>query len=271
MATSASTVTSIASYYDDENVSKFYEVCWGGSDIHIGLYETGDETVAEASEAMTRHLVEQSGISAGCRVLDVACGFGGTLRWLAKIGCHPKGIDISKVCVDRARQMNIAAGLSRQIEVAVGDFHEIDSDCDYWDAVICQESLIHSPDRPKVFAEVYRILRHRGIFAFSDILTGESANCDMANAAFARLGARAGATVSDYRQMAEAVGFEIALVEERPDDIRAHYDKLAKALAEPRPGFSADIARSISKNISCWQAAIAGGEITWACFVARKP
>jgi hypothetical protein len=60
-------------------------------------------------------------------------------------------------------------------------------------------------------------------------------------------------------------------VEERLDDIRTHYDKLAAQLAEPIVNLDADALASIAKSISRWQAALADGHITWACFVARKP
>lgn len=260
-----------AAYYDDGAVSEFYRQCWGGADIHIGRYATGNETVAKASATMTQYLLEQAGIGAGQRVLDIACGFGGTLRTLARLGCQVKGVDISKNCVEHARNANAEAGLSDRIEVAVGDFHSIDSAPDTWDAVICQEAIIHSPNRPKVFAEVFRVLRPGGIFAFSDILTSEQADIPMVEAAFARLGASAGATISDYQKMARAAGFEISHVEERMGDIRTHYDKLAGQLAKPVAGLDGDAVASIAKSISRWQAALASGYITWACFVARKP
>ena len=260
-----------AAYYDDSAVSKFYELCWGGSDIHIGLYATGAESVAEASAAMTRHLLEQTGVCAGQRVLDIACGFGGTLRTLARMGCRASGIDIAPGCVRRAKEANADAGLSDVIDVAVGDFHSIDSDAENWDAVICQESIIHSPARPNVFAEVFRVLRPGGPFGFSDILTGQNANVTMVEAAFARLGAAVGATPSDYQDMARDAGFEIIFSEVRLADIRMHYDKLAAALARPIAGLDESTLASISSSIASWQAALAGGHITWACFVARKP
>jgi 2-polyprenyl-3-methyl-5-hydroxy-6-metoxy-1,4-benzoquinol methylase len=238
-----------AAYYDNAAVSRFYEACWGGADIHIGRYVTGRETVAEASTAMTQYLIDQAGINADQRVLDIACGFGGTLRTLARIGCTAKGIDISQNCVDHARADGDEAGLGDRIDVAIGDFHSIDSQPDSWDAVICQEAIIHSPDRQKVFTEVFRVLRPGGTFAFSDILTGEGADTAMVEAAFARLGA----------------------VEERPGDITTHYDKLAEQLTRPIAGLDADAKASISQSIARWQAALAGGHITWACFVARKP
>ena len=258
-------------YYDDTNVSAFYQQCWGGEDIHIGLYSTGKETVADASAAMTQYLLERAGIVAGLKVLDIACGFGGTLRTLARLGCRVKGIDISENCVDRAGKRNAGAGLTDRIEVTVGDFHSIDSAPDTWDAVICQEAIIHSPNRQRVFAEVHRILRPDGVFAFSDILTGQEADISKVEAAFARLGASADATTSTYRKMAEEAGLEILHVEERLSDIRTHYDKLAEHLAKPNSGLDAVAVASISRSISYWRAALSNGDITWACFVARKP
>jgi len=260
-----------AAYYNDAAVSRFYEACWGGADIHIGRYVTGRETVAEASTASTQHLLERAGPSAGDRVLDIACGFGGTLRTLARMGCEASGIDISRHCVEVARAAADEVGLGHRIHVAVGDFHDIDSPANSWDVVICQEAIIHSADRPKVFAEIFRILRPGGTFAFSDILTGESADTSMVATAFARIGASVGATVGDYEEMARAAGFELSSVEERRGDITTHYDKLATQLERPIAGLDADAKASIAQSIARWQAALAGGHITWACFVARKP
>jgi ubiquinone/menaquinone biosynthesis C-methylase UbiE len=220
---------------------------------------------------MTRHLLKHTGVCAGQRVLDIACGFGGTLRTLARMGCRASGIDLAPGCVRRAKDANDDAGLGDVIDVAVGDFHSIDSDAENWDAVICQESIIHSPDRPRVFAEVFRVLRPGGSFGFSDILTGTEANIALVEAAFARLGAAVGATPSAYEEMARVAGFEILFAEERASDIRTHYDKLAAELARPVAGLDENTVASISSSIASWQAALAGGHITWACFVARKP
>jgi sarcosine/dimethylglycine N-methyltransferase len=260
-----------AAYYDDKDIFDFYRLCWGGSDIHIGRYDTGDETVAEASAAMTRHLLELAGVAAGDRALDIACGFGGTLRLLAGLGCRAAGIDISRRCVAQARSANAAAGLAEAITVDEGDFHAIDAPPDNWDVCICQESLIHSPDRPRVFSEVFRVLRPGGVFVFSDILTAPGADLASVDAAFARLGVRAGATPDDYTTMATGAGFVVDHVETRPADIKTHYAKLAGQLAVPVAGLAPAAAERIAGNIAKWQQALDQGEITWACFRARKP
>ena len=173
--------------------------------------------------------------------------------------------------MDHDRKCNAISGFADRIEVTVGDFHHIDSALEASDAVVCQEAIIHSPNRPRVFSEVHRILRAGGVFAFSDILTSEEADISRVEAAFARLGASADATIGSYQTMAEEAGLEILHVEERLNDIRMHYDKLADRLAQPDIDLDAEAVAAIAKSISHWQAALANGDITWACFVARKP
>ena len=260
-----------AAYYDKDDVAAFYQLCWGGADIHIGRYISGAETVAEASRKMTRYLLSLAHLKKDDRVLDIACGYGGTLRELARLGCRPSGIDISRVCVDEARRANEAADLDENISVDVGDFHDIQSPDRSFDACICQESIIHSTNRPRVFAEVFRILGPGGVFAFSDILTAEGANLSLVDAAFERLGVRGGVTLSDYGRIAEEAGFQIEHAEERPKDIKTHYAKLVEQLEDPPTGLKCNVVEALQASLSHWQRALGGGHITWACFVARKP
>ena len=268
--TSLETETSAAAnYYNNPVIADFYQSLWGGSDIHIGLYTTGNETVAEASRAMTMRLLTLAGVSGGQKVLDIACGYGGTLRVLAQMGCDAAGIDISETCVAIARAENAAAGF-HDILVSLGNFHRINTAASSWDTVICQEAIIHSGDRPKVFAEAYRVLRAGGTFAFSDILTVPGADLTKVEAAFSRLRADAGATVHDYERMARLAGFAVEHVEQRPHDIVTHYDKLAAALSSTQ-GNDEPLVASIRSSIRRWQDALVGGHITWASFVARKP
>ncbi len=260
-----------AAYYDDQAVSRFYETCWGGADIHIGRYDTGDESVAQASAAMTQYLIDRAGIMAGARVLDIACGFGGTLIALAQRGCTAKGIDISQSCINRARASIDAAGLSHSIDAKLGDFHNLEPDSKGWDAVVCQEAIIHSTQKRKAFEEVFRVLKPGGTFAFSDIVTGENADLAKVEPAFLRLGAVVGVTIDDYQHMACEAGFEISFIEERLHDIQVHYEKLAEQLRRPIPGLDDNTIALISGSIDRWRAALANGDITWACFVAKKP
>jgi SAM-dependent methyltransferase len=173
--------------------------------------------------------------------------------------------------VEEARRANGAAGFADEIAVELGDFHDLPFDDAVFTGCLCQESIIHSSDRPRVFAEVHRVLRDGGVFAFSDILTAPGADLTLVDAAFARLGVKGGATAADYEDMATEAGFAIVHSEARPQDIRIHYDKLAEALTHKVPGLSPDAVRRIGTSIGHWQHALEGGHITWGCFIARKP
>jgi cyclopropane fatty-acyl-phospholipid synthase-like methyltransferase len=271
LSQSSTDVAAAADCYDSDDTAAFYRLCWGGADIHIGRYETGHETVAEASTAMTRYLLGIADLREDDRVLDIACGYGGTLRELARLGCRAAGMDISRVCVEQARRALSEAGLADEVSVDLGDFHDIDSPADAWDALVCQESIIHSPDRPRVFAEAHRVLKPGGVFAVSDILTTDRAEPGVVAAAFDRLRVQDFATQGDYEAMAQEAGFRVEHAEERRHDIATHYAKLAEALDPPPAGLDPAAATRIAASIGDWREAIEGGHVTWACFVLRSP
>jgi SAM-dependent methyltransferase len=55
------------------------------------------------------------------RALDVACGAGGTLLWLARRGWHVTGVDISATALALARSQLKAAGLLDQATLIAAD------------------------------------------------------------------------------------------------------------------------------------------------------
>ena len=62
MGSYSQAVRTAQEYYNSEDADTFYATIWGGEDIHIGLYESEDEPIADASVVAgmvnTRHLEE---------------------------------------------------------------------------------------------------------------------------------------------------------------------------------------------------------------------
>lgn len=122
-----------------------------------------------ALEALTvpqaPHLIRHAKVSAGDRVLDVACGTGVVSITAARLGAHVTGLDLTPELLEFARENARIA----QVEV---DFHEGDAedlpfDDGSFDVVLSQFGHIFAP-RPEVAtAEMLRVLKPGGTIAFS--------------------------------------------------------------------------------------------------------
>ena len=111
-------------YYNSDDAETFYSTVWGGEDIHIGLYESDEDTIAEASRRTVEQLAQQLGrLDDSMHVLDMGSGYGGTARYLAEMtGCHVTGLNLSEVENQRARQLNEERGLQERVRSVDGSF-----------------------------------------------------------------------------------------------------------------------------------------------------
>ena len=84
-------------YYDSEDADAFYAAIWGGEDIHVGLYESDDEDIAEASARTVRHMASKLDLKPGAKVIDIGSGYGGAARYLAReTGAHITCLNVSE-------------------------------------------------------------------------------------------------------------------------------------------------------------------------------
>lgn len=150
----------VAAHYDD--LSRWYLEIWG-EHVHHGLWETGAETAELAVIQLTQRVARETGIREGTRVADIGCGYGGTARLLAKgYGARVTGFTLSKAQYEYA--------LAHAEDPANPDIRL----CDWLDnglpdgsidVALSIESSEHMEDKPRFFAEAYRVLKPGGRFA----------------------------------------------------------------------------------------------------------
>src|SRR6056297_454104 len=163
-------VNTARDYYNSNDADNFYFTIWGGEDIHIGLYQVPEEPIFDASRRTVREMAALVGeLDENSRILDIGAGFGGAARYLARtFGCQVVALNLSEAENDRNREMNREQGVDHLIEVVDASFEDIPYQDKSFDLVWSQDAILHSGDRPKVLAEVARVLKPGGRFVFTD-------------------------------------------------------------------------------------------------------
>jgi cyclopropane fatty-acyl-phospholipid synthase-like methyltransferase len=104
------------------------------------------------------------------RVLDIGCGPGGPLSYLAKrTGCSGVGLDLDAAAITAGRARVKAMGLEKQVSLQRADVSKpLDVADRSFHAAMALDVVLHLPDRKAVFVEVARVLRPGGRFWFTD-------------------------------------------------------------------------------------------------------
>lgn len=164
------TVTSdaVRSHYDE--LDPAYRTIWG-EHVHHGLWETGDETDEEATDALVQRIAERLGLSPGQKLCDVGCGYGASARYLAdRHGVDVIGLTLSPVQAAHAARVGTARG---RVTCRVGDWLANDLPTAHFDHAYAIESSEHMADKDRFFAEAHRVLRPGGRLAVCAWLAGD--------------------------------------------------------------------------------------------------
>lgn len=97
----------------------------------------------------------------GAKVLEYGCGTGSFSFFLASLGAHVVGIDISDVGISQAREEAEKRGLAGKTEFYVMDAESTTFPDNSFD-VICVSGVLHHLDRVKAFKEMARLLKPTG-------------------------------------------------------------------------------------------------------------
>lgn len=265
--------------YSERDVEDFFDQTlrhylgfWDSSGVlHTGVFAGDDDTdYRAAAERTSAMLAADAGIDGSSHVLDVGCGCGNFVAYLSeRTGCRAEGIDLSdeRVKFARAAHPGVAFrhGSATALPYQPGTFSH----------VVSQDALFLVPDKPRSHAEILRVLRPGGVFAFSDFLQptthiGEQARRHV----YDRVRWSGGYSLDGYRAALEAAGFEVTGIRDLNSHIRQTYRVLrrtAAARAETTEDAAArDWMLNFAESCEQIQAAIDRGEFGWGMFIARK-
>jgi sarcosine/dimethylglycine N-methyltransferase len=122
----------------------------------------------------SRELQELAQIRAEDRVLDIGAGLAGAARMLAHSpGCRVDCIELTSDYCTGAELLNRLTGLEDLIDVHQGSALELPFPDDTFDAAWMQNVGMNIADKRTLYAEICRVLKPGGRFAFQEMSAGE--------------------------------------------------------------------------------------------------
>jgi tocopherol O-methyltransferase len=144
-------------HYDE--LDRVYRDIWG-EHVHHGYWRTGRESPAEAAEALVRLVADLLAPVPGERLCDIGCGYGATAEWLVR---H-RGVTVTGFTISAA-QARIAEARSTGLpgfECRLRDWLDNQLPDRAFDRAYAIESSEHMVDKPRFFAEAWRVIRPGG-------------------------------------------------------------------------------------------------------------
>lgn len=176
-----------------------------------------DEFHVRGREA-TLELARAADLRAGQRVLDVGSGLGGPSRCLARtFACRVTGVDRTGEYCRVAAMLAARVGLSHLVTYLQGDALDLPYRDGTFDVVWTQHAAMNIRDKGRLYRELSRVLRPRGMLALYDVLAGPSGPVSFPVPWGRGPATSFLVTPGELRQLLEAGGFAI----ERWDDTTA--------------------------------------------------
>ena len=214
--------------------------CWG-EHLHMGLFETPGEALAPATERACAMMADDAGVSRGTVVCEVACGIGGSSRYLARRGAVVHASNISPEQVATADALNREAGLAETIETREADYHDLPYGDGWADVYWNVEALLYTENKKRVLQEGARVLKDGGRLVVSDLTMAETTPAGELAELTRRVGAHHYWPVVRYDHLVADLGYRVEKRAVLSQFVEPTFARVTAAMLANREAFSAQV------------------------------
>jgi len=279
--TRANSQKNIHAHYDLGN--GFYSLWLDASMNYSSALFNGDlsQPMAQAQDAKVRRALQQAGVQAGHRVLEIGCGWGALAEMATtEMGAHLTGVTLSTEQLDYAQGRMQSLGVAQQAELRLQDYRDIkDAPFD----AICSIEMVEAVGRaywPTYFATVARLLKPGGRACIQSIVIDDALyqryihSTDFIQQYIFPGGCLPCPRV--FREQAEAAGLEVleshAFGADYAETLRRWRERfLAQRTAVLANGFDERFVRIWEFYLAYCEAAFEEGNIDVVQYTLRKP
>ena len=233
--------TAVADHYTVNNLGKIILDALRASGVNLDTLSPFDLAPIDefhiGGRAATQYVIGMMKLPRGATVLDVGSGLGGVARYLAaECGCRATGIDLTAEYVRVGKMLTERTGLSDKVDLHIGSALDLPWAAETFDAAVTFHVAMNIADRPRLYAEVARVIRPGGMFAIYDVMKGTKEGM-LFPLPWAQTAATSFlVTPKAMRKFLEEAGFEIAHEEDRREiALEHHRNRLAKLSAADGP------------------------------------
>ena len=135
-----------------------------GQQIHIGGFRSSMD------------LAERAGVGAGMTGVDLCCCNGAGMRFLVRFRnvARMHGVDATETVLQQGRRCAEAEGLDDRISFTLADACQTGLPRGCADFVWGEDAWCYVVDKPRLMAEAVRLLKPRGVIAFTDWVDGRT-------------------------------------------------------------------------------------------------
>lgn len=256
------------------NRYKFFEMTWSDY-FHYAIFDKNHTEWQSALENTIDILARNMSLNADHTLLDLGSGIGSSSLYVGKkIGCKITGIDQVSGQVAYA-QMRAQDQLLKNISFLKASGDALPFDNNSFDRCMSSEVLCHIEEKEPVLKEVYRVLKPKGLFAFTDMIeiNKPSGNvldffCEYTHQP------QPMPSLEEYKNLLESQGFVVEGMIDNSHQLKGNYEKATEFMESNMPQLEFDFGQAEIKDTQEFYKYCLRDDVLnhmgWAMFICSK-